>query len=68
MTAIHHIRLSVSDLETATRFYSPLLEPAPNAQGEWKAPVNSSAVPNASHPAHSHRGFYLATVNWSAIH
>ena len=25
MTAIHHIRLSVSDLETATRFYSPLL-------------------------------------------
>lgn len=26
MTAIHHIRLSVSDLDTATRFYSPLLE------------------------------------------
>ena len=25
MTAIHHIRLSVSDLDTATRFYSPLL-------------------------------------------
>ncbi len=26
MAAIHHIRLSVSDLNTATRFYSPLLE------------------------------------------
>ena len=26
MAAIHHIRLSVSDLDTATRFYSPLLE------------------------------------------
>lgn len=25
MAAIHHIRLSVSDLDTATRFYSPLL-------------------------------------------
>ena len=25
MTAIHHIRLSVSDLDTSTRFYSPLL-------------------------------------------
>ena len=24
--------------------------------------------PSAYHPAHSHRGFYLATVNWSAIH
>ncbi len=26
MAAIHHIRLSVSDLDTSTRFYSPLLE------------------------------------------
>ena len=25
MAAIHHIRLSVSDLDTTTRFYSPLL-------------------------------------------
>ena len=25
MAAIHHIRLSVSDLDTSTRFYSPLL-------------------------------------------
>ena len=25
MAAIHHIRLAVSDLDTATRFYSPLL-------------------------------------------
>ena len=26
MAAIHHIRLSVSDIDTSTRFYSPLLE------------------------------------------
>ena len=26
MATIHHIRLSVSDLDTATRFYSPLLK------------------------------------------
>ena len=26
MAAIHHIRLSVSDLDTAIKFYSPLLE------------------------------------------
>ena len=26
MAAIHHIRLSLSDLDTAKRFYSPLLE------------------------------------------
>ena len=26
MAAIHHIRLSVSDIDTSTRFYAPLLE------------------------------------------